>query len=256
MFQPPNLQLSLQFRLRYRMSHRAFVRLYLHPLSALEDQLVPVVLEVLYHLLLPVVLEVLLLRWHLSLLLDRGCPVHLSHLVTPASLVILVHLVGPGDLEIYSTDTLSDLQNQFFQNLHTVPYMFSRQYLLSKIQFFHPHWSHKQNAHNSSRRSLHFSLEFHLHHLRRCRLGIFPTYISMDLYCHPVHNLHKFQYICLVFPSCHCMMSGSVPPNISYGNMLFYHLYPLFPECPAHLLSLPMCTASDRKDQLLSQAGS
>ena len=44
--------------------------------------------------------------------------------------------------------------------------------------------------------------------------------------------------------------------NISYGNMLFYHLYPLFPECPAHLLSLPMCTASDRKDQLLSQAGS
>lgn len=129
--------------------------------------------------------------------------------------------------------------------------MFSRQYLLSKIQFFHPHWSHKQNAHNSSRRSLHFSLEFHLHHLRRCRLGIFPTYISMDLYCHPVHNLHKFQYICLVFPSCHCMMSGSVPPNISYGNMLFYHLYPLFPECPAHLLSLPMCTASDRKDQLL-----
>ena len=40
--------------------------------------------------------------------------------------------------------------------------------------------------------------------------------------------------------------------NISYGNMLFYHLYPLFPECPARLLSLPMCTASDQKDQLLS----
>ena len=50
-----------------------------------------------FHLCLPVLGD-LLLRWHLSLLLDRGYPVHPGDLAIPVSLGGLVHLVVPEDL--------------------------------------------------------------------------------------------------------------------------------------------------------------
>ena len=154
-----------------------------------------------------------------------------------------VHLSGPGDVWGFTPPILlSDLQNQLFPKSACCPYMFSDSVCCRKSSF-----------------SIRLVLEpkcitrlvspFSWNSI--CTIfavvaGIFPTYISWI--CTVIQFIICISSIVFVwcFRRCHCMMSGSIP-RIFHMEICCFTILPLFPECPAHLLSLPMCTASDRK---------